>query len=185
MLYFVILTTCCTTLLAWQYKDLEALLIYRSDVVTDTSQWYRFITNGLLHASVKHLGGNMVTLALAGFMLLSKTTMGQVRFLGLYITGLFVSSYVSYVFHKDVVNVLFIEYGASGAVFAVVSANLLLTIRSRFVALAVITFIGLLEYRSIGVNDNVGHVAHLVGIIYGVAFTQLFVLLPKHYFSQR
>lgn len=77
-------------------------------------QYYRFITNGFLHANLLHIGFNMYLLYLLGLML--EPAIGSVRFAAIYFTALLVGS------GGALLATGAPSIGASGAIFGLMGA---------------------------------------------------------------
>ena len=122
-------------------------------------EWWRMITAAFLHASLIHLLFNMLMLWWFGQAL--ESALGPARFLGVYLVSALAGSAGALLFTPDTFTV-----GASGAVFGILGAGLVLERRQIFVfggsAFAVvalnIVFTFLISNISIG-----GHIGGLVG----------------------
>jgi len=159
-------------------------LIFWPPAVSIRNQYYRFITCGLIHADVLHLGFNMITLFFFG-RALELYYRGQLGlqhywYLVLYISALIVANIPSYLKRKDDYN--YRSLGASGAVCAVMFAFILIDpwetlylFGSRSLGIPAILYaVGFLVYTiymSKRGGDNVNHDAHLWGAVFGVVFT--------------
>jgi len=78
-------------------------------------EWYRLFTGAFLHASIIHIGFNMLLLFLLGRML--EPALGTPRFLLLYFASLLAGSFGALLLSPDSLTV-----GASGAVFGLIAA---------------------------------------------------------------
>ncbi|MCU4183075.1 rhomboid family intramembrane serine protease [Acidiferrimicrobium sp. IK] len=87
-------------------------------------QWYRLVTAAFLHLNVGHIFFNMVTLAIIGPAV--ETALGRVRFLALYLLAALGGSIASYLLGPLLTQ----SVGASGAIFGVMGAYLVLARRS-------------------------------------------------------
>jgi membrane associated rhomboid family serine protease len=123
-------------------------------------QWWRLLTGAFLHASLIHLGFNMLMLWWFGQAL--EALLGPVRFVGVYLVSALAGSAGALL----LVGPNALTVGASGAVFGILGAGLVLERRNVMVfggsALAVVAlnlaFTFLVANISIG-----GHVGGLVG----------------------
>ena len=122
--------------------------------------YYRLLTAAFLHASILHIALNMYALYLFGPPV--EAAIGRVRFAALYLVSALGGSALSYAF----ANPLIPSLGASGAVFGLLGAYLVLNRKlgrdtSGVMALLVINFVfGL-------VVPNIDWRAHLGGLITG------------------
>jgi membrane associated rhomboid family serine protease len=78
-------------------------------------EWYRLVTCGFLHASLVHIGFNMLLLYFLGRLL--EPALGTPRFLALYFASLLAGSLGALVLDPDALTL-----GASGAVFGLIAA---------------------------------------------------------------
>lgn len=78
-------------------------------------EWYRLITSGFLHASLFHIGFNMLLLFLLGRLL--EPALGTPRFLALYFASLLAGS-----FGVMLIDPNSLTLGASGAIFGIAGA---------------------------------------------------------------
>jgi membrane associated rhomboid family serine protease len=78
-------------------------------------EWYRLVTSGFLHASLIHIGFNMLLLFLLGRLL--EPALGTPRFLVLYFASLLAGSFGALVLDPNALTL-----GASGAVFGLAGA---------------------------------------------------------------
>jgi membrane associated rhomboid family serine protease len=83
-------------------------------------EWYRLITGGFLHASLLHIGFNMILLFMLGRML--EPALGTARFLALYFASLLAGAFGALLLTDPLVSTL----GASGAVFGLIGAAFVL-----------------------------------------------------------
>lgn len=82
-------------------------------------EWYRLITGGFLHASIFHIGFNMLLLFFLGRLL--EPALGTPRFLALYFASLLAGSFGALLLDPNALTV-----GASGAVFGLFGAGFLI-----------------------------------------------------------
>lgn len=83
-------------------------------------EWYRLVTGGFLHASLWHIGFNMLLLFFLGRML--EPALGTPRFLALYFASLLAGAFGALLLTDPWVNTV----GASGAVFGLFGAAFVL-----------------------------------------------------------
>jgi membrane associated rhomboid family serine protease len=92
--------------------------------VEDQGEWWRVVTSGFLHISWEHFFSNMVALLLLGLLL--GNALGAARFVVIYLGSLIAGSLFVLVFSPDSLTV-----GASGAVFGLAGAGLVVSWRQR------------------------------------------------------
>ncbi|MDA0201056.1 MAG: rhomboid family intramembrane serine protease [Bacteroidetes bacterium] len=141
----------------------------------------RLWTSGFLHVDLNHLFVNMLSLYFfAGPVVYN---LGELKFLALYFTSLYLGNYLSYRYHNADEN--YTAVGASGAVSGVVYSAVLLYPEMKMmllflpIPLPAYVFATLyLIYTMYGMKkqrDNIGHTAHFGGAIAGLLATIAFV----------
>ncbi len=158
-------------------------------------QVYQFISYAFLHADWMHIGGNMLFLYIFGNNVNDK--MGNAGYLAYYLAG-GVFAGILYVLVPDQVLPVI---GASGAIASVTGAFLVLFPRSHITVLLFLYIIGQYEisglwfilmffafdvWSNFTKSDNVAHVAHIGGTLFGfgTCFLLLWIrLLPRDQFD--
>lgn len=143
-------------------------------VAVATGEWWRLVTAAFLHASLWHVGLNMLALWILGGVL--EPLLGRARFLTVYLLSALGGASASYLFNDPRV----LSVGASGAVFGLLGAILVALRRlnrdvSGVVALLMINVV--LGF----VVPNIDWRAHLGGFLVGVVVTAAFVYAPRRY----
>ena len=180
----LVLVSTLVSFAAFQDQRVFQALLFEPFVIKARGQWYRFLTHAFIHANWPHLLVNMFVLFMFGRnveMLFGMITGGPVLFpyLGLYLGGILFSSLPS--FKKHIQNPGYRAVGASGAVSAVLFAQILM-LPTRNVGLLIVPVdlpawvFGILYlvyswYMDKRAGDNVAHDAHFYGAVYGVLFT--------------
>lgn len=124
-------------------------------------EWYRLITSGFLHASLIHIGFNMVLLYFLGRLL--EPALGTPRFLALYFASLLAGSLGVMLVDPNVLTL-----GASGAIFGLAGATFVIA-RGRGMD-AIATQIGFLIVINLVFGFSTAHVsvsAHVGGLVGG------------------
>lgn len=135
-------------------------------------EWYRLITAAFLHIQLAHLALNMIALWLFGPPL--EAVLGRWRFLTLYLLSALGGSVASYLFNPPTQQ----SVGASGAIFGLLGATLVIANRLRFDprAIAILIVLNLV----IGfVVSGIDWKAHIGGLITGAVVAGAFVYAPK------
>lgn len=125
-------------------------------------EWYRLLTSAFLHASLFHIGGNMLLLYFLGRIL--EPAIGTPRFLAIYFVSLFAGSLGALIFTPDGLSL-----GASGAVFGVLGAGFVIA-RGRGVE-SLASSIGFLIVLNLAISFGVPGIsvgAHIGGLVAGV-----------------
>jgi membrane associated rhomboid family serine protease len=162
----------------------KSKLLFHPVSIRTQGQWYRFISSGFIHADMVHLLINMFVLWSFGNAIenyLYPAFLGgftTVKFLGLYFGGIIVSSIPSYLKHRN--NSNYAALGASGGVSAVVFAAIIFAPWQNLYLygliaipqiLAGLAYLAYSWYQDKKGADNIGHMAHFTGAIWGFLFT--------------
>ena len=175
----ILILTCIVSFTAFSNQKVIDDLIFYPPAITQRNQWYRFVTNGVIHADIAHLAFNMFSFYLFGsfvekdFISLFNEN-GNIIFLAMYITALAVCLIPTYFQHKD--NYHYRSLGASGAVSAVVFAGIFLnpTIKIGLIIIPPIIpgfvfgplYLVLSAYMAKRGGDNINHSAHFWGAVW-------------------
>lgn len=186
----ILILTCIVSFTAFSNQKVIDDLIFYPPAITQRNQWYRFITNGVIHADIAHLAFNMFSFYLFGnfvekdFISLFNEN-GNILFLTMYVTALAVCLIPTYFQHKD--NYHYRSLGASGAVSAVVFAGIFLnpTIKIGLIIIPPIIpgfvfgplYLVLSAYMAKRGGDNINHSAHFWGAVWGIVFVIITCLL--------
>jgi rhomboid protease GluP len=150
---------------------LDALM--KDDARILAGEWWRLVTVALVHGSLMHLAFN--AFALWDLGALAETLFGRTRFLAVFVVGTAVATVASVVWNPSP------AVGASGGVFAVVGALLVLALRSRGTLaepfrrrlvrdMVVIVGVNLVFGFTVTYVDNAAHLGGLVaGALLGAA----------------
>jgi membrane associated rhomboid family serine protease len=130
-------------------------------------EWYRLVTGGFLHASLIHIGFNMLLLFFLGRLL--EPALGTPRFAVLYFASLLAGSFGALLLDPNALTV-----GASGAVFGLAGATFVIArgrgmdaIAGEIGFLIVINLIFSFSFRNISVGGHLGGLA--AGVICALA----------------
>lgn len=147
----------------------------------------RMFSSAFLHVDYVHLLLNMYVLYIFAPLILN--SLGEFKFIILYLGSLFAGNYLSLKYHKD--EMYYSAVGASGAVAGIVYAAILLSPNMTLFMFPLpipipgyIFGIGYLLYSVYGMKKqlgNVGHAAHLGGAIGGYG---LMLLVYPQIFEQ-
>lgn len=143
-------------------------------------QWWRFITSMFLHADVDHLVGNMLMLYLAGEV--AERYLGKKWYVTLYFFSGITGSLL-YALYEYFTGSYAETIGASGAVFGIIGALLVIVIchKGKYGDITIGRMGFMLFYMMyMGLRtSNVNNAAHIGGLIGGILLTSLYVLLQK------
>lgn len=178
--------TCLISFVLMKNRDGQLFLIFHPVTIREKNQWYRFLTSGFIHADAMHLIINMFVLWSFGNAVekfLYPAFLGEnigPKFLILYFGGIVVSSIPSYLRHSH--NSGYAALGASGGVSAVVFAAIMFAPWENLYLYGAIPIPQILAgagylyyswYKDRSADDNIGHMAHFTGALWGFVFTGL------------
>ncbi len=152
-----------------------------------TKEYFRLLSAGFVHGDYIHLAINMFVLYSFGSIIEKVFTMdqfygpvmGRIVFLGMYLLNIVAASIPTFYKHRH--NPRFASVGASGAVSGLVFIYVVIFPYDQ-ISLLILPFIGFpaillgvgyLIYSSYAAkksNDNIDHVAHFYGALFGIAF---------------
>ena len=180
----IVAITCLISFMLMENQAGKSKLIFHPVTIKKHQQWYRFITSGFIHADMMHLAINMFVLWSFGnaienyyypYFLDESIT---IKFLFLYFGGVIVSSIPSYQRHSN--DSRYAALGASGGVSAVVFAAVMFAPWQNLYLYGIIAIpqilagVAYLYYSWVKDKkgtDNIGHMAHFTGAIWGFMFT--------------
>ena len=180
----IVAVTCLVSMSLMQDRDGKARLLLHPYTIKREQQWYRFLSSGFIHADGMHLAINMFVLWSFGNAVENTYypaflgSLSTTKFLFLYLGGIVVASIPSYLRHAD--NPNYAALGASGGVSAVVFAVILfapwqnlylygvLAIPQIVAGVAYLSYSWYMDKRAV---DNIGHMAHFTGAMWGFVFT--------------
>ncbi|MFN5135720.1 MAG: rhomboid family intramembrane serine protease [Chitinophagaceae bacterium] len=179
----IIIITSLVSFSAFSNEKLMNGLIFYPPAIHKNNQWYRFFSNGLLHADLTHLLFNMFSLYLFGRLVETSFSeifgeTGKLLYLAMYVLALGACLIPTY--NKNKENYHYRSLGASGAVSAVIFASILLNplmgmglfFIPVFIAAFLFGFIYLAvsSWLDIKGGGNINHSAHIFGALFGVGF---------------
>jgi membrane associated rhomboid family serine protease len=127
-----------------------------------SGEYWRLLTAGFLHFSLIHVAVNMFSLYILGRDV--EITLGTARFVGIYLTSLLGGSALVLLFE----NPLAINAGASGAIFGLMGATLVVVLKAKIPAGMVLGVIGINVVLSLTI-PNISLWAHMGGLFFGAA----------------
>lgn len=149
-------------------------------------QWQRLITSMFLHADVDHLAGNMLMLYMAGELV--EKYVGKRRFAILYFfSG--ISGSLLYAVYEFFTGRYVDSIGASGAVFGVIGALLVIVARHRGryadITLGRMGFMLVYMFYMGLRTSNVNNAAHIGGLLGGMILTVFYMLIGNRESGRR
>jgi membrane associated rhomboid family serine protease len=135
-------------------------------------QYWRLLTAGFLHASLIHLGLNMLSLWFIGRVL--EPGIGRINFLAIYFASLFAGSFGALLFdpRTPTLGASTAIFGIFGALIVVAQARRIPLWQSGLLPVLLLNFVFTLTYPGISIG---GHVGGLVGgLICGELVVELY-----------
>ncbi|MBV6698751.1 rhomboid family intramembrane serine protease [Kitasatospora aureofaciens] len=142
-------------------------------VADGPGQWYRLLTATFLHVQLWHVGVNMLALWWTGPVL--EAALGRLRFLALYLVSGLAGSAFAFLIAGNLMN----SVGASGAIYGLFGATVVMQIRNRGPlgpVMALLVFNLILTFSAAGVID---WRAHLGGLVVGALTATGLMFAPR------
>ena len=179
----LLVITVALSLFGFGNKKVINDFIFYPPAIKRDNEWWRFITNGFIHADLGHLAFNMFSLYMFGefvekYFIVLFNEKGKALYLAMYLTALVVCLIPTYIMQRN--SNSYRSLGASGAVSAVVFAGVFLdpTIKiGLFIIPPIIPgfifgplYLLMTIYMSRRGGDNINHSAHFWGSVWGLGF---------------
>lgn len=170
MTLLIILITCLVSFAAFSNQTMMEKYKFSPYKVNRNGEHIRWISHGFLHADINHLLFNMIALFCFGNRAES-IFMPNIVFIAFYLLAIIVSSIPDYIQHKN--NPYYSSVGASGAINSVLFSAILLSpwMMINLIIPAILFGILYLMFSlkmSKQNTDNIGHMAHFSGAIFGI-----------------
>jgi len=186
----IIVVTCLVSYKGFNDRSFFEQLKHHPHSESKNGEWYRMISSGFLHADWMHLGFNMFVFYNFGEIIESLfvsqfgTTQGRTVYLLFYLAIIVLSSFPTFIKHKD--NYGYGAIGASGAVSGILFVFILLQpwemLYLLFIPIPIpavifgILYLAYSSWASKNAKDNIGHDAHFYGAIFGMIIS--IILIP-------
>ena len=134
--------------------------------------WWQLVTSGFTHVALLHIAFNMFALYVLGPQL--ELVIGRARFLALYLLSLLAASaLVMWAAPEQQATV-----GASGAIFGLMGALLVVALKLRAQVQGILLWIGINFFLTISVS-GISWQGHLGGFVGGVVIAGILVYAPR------
>ncbi len=171
------------SIMAFRNPTLLYKLIGWPNRTASEHEYYRLFTGGLVHADYIHLLVNLFVMYQFGTIVeLQYRDLfgdnGVYLYLALVVLGIIVPNLIDMLLHKNQLN--YRSLGASGSVSAVLFAFVLFNPWSKLYLYGIIPLYSIVAavlyiiysiYQDKRAKDNVNHMAHLTGAVFGFVFT--------------
>jgi membrane associated rhomboid family serine protease len=181
----IILINVIISLVAFRDQDAFYKLCFWPERVWHDREWIRILSGGFLHANMTHLFFNMFSLFFFGpfvedSFMSEFGSAGHTAFIIFYVAAIVFANIPDLLEHKNDQN--YRAVGASGAVSAVIFASILYNpVTTIYVFFFPVTaylfgvlFLAYSAYMSRRQMDNIGHLAHFSGAVFGIIFPLIF-----------
>lgn len=149
-------------------------------IVESTKEYYRFITSVFIHADVDHLFSNMLVLFFLGNSVEKK--IGHVKYFLLFFISAIAGNIVSAAY-ESYFNQMYLSVGASGAVYGILGAVLLLVVvkGGSWETITLPRMLLMLGYSLYSgfMMTNINNAAHIGGFVSGLFVMGLFCVVDK------
>jgi membrane associated rhomboid family serine protease len=183
--FIIILINVIISLVAFRDQDAFYKLCFWPERVWHDREWIRILSGGFLHANMTHLFFNMFSLFFFGpfvedSFMSECGSAGHTAFIIFYVAAIVFANIPDLLEHKNDQN--YRAVGASGAVSAVIFASILYNpVTTIYVFFFPVTaylfgvlFLAYSAYMSRRQMDNIGHLAHFSGAVFGIIFPLIF-----------
>lgn len=149
-------------------------------LIMDGHEYYRLITHFFLHFGWDHLFNNMISLLVLGYA--TELVLGRVRFFSLYFLSGIAAGVASLIYNLNSGDPN-VSAGASGAIFGLSGALLILVIRGNrgrrsTEVIRYLIYMALSLYSGF-LDPSIDHMAHLGGFVFGALLCILMTLGKK------
>jgi|688.fasta_scaffold177007_3 membrane associated rhomboid family serine protease len=177
----IIICTVLISLVAFQNNEAFERLSFHPFSIIQRKEWQRMISVGFVHNDISHLLFNMLTLYFFGtnveqyFIYLFENR--PIIFIAFYFVALIVSGIPDLIMNRN--NYNYRAVGASGAVSSIVFASILFDPRATiylqmFIPIPALLYAAAYLFYSFYMarkgTDNIGHLTHFAGAIFGLIF---------------
>ncbi|MER8099565.1 rhomboid family intramembrane serine protease [Kitasatospora sp. NPDC094016] len=157
----------------WELYSAGRAILGGPDGVADgPSQWYRLLTSVFLHLQWWHIGMNMVVLYWLGPAL--ETALGRLRFLALYLLSGLGGSTLAFLIDGNALR----SVGASGAIFGLIGATVVMQLRNRGPLAPVMAFLVFNLVVTFSRTD-IDWRAHIGGLVVGALTAAGLMYAPR------
>lgn len=179
----IVVITCIVSYMALTNESLFMRLAHHPYLEARSGQYHRLLTSGFVHGSWNHLAINMFVLWQFGSMIeiyfeqMFGAGMSSAFYIGFYLSAIVVANLGTFFKHRN--HQGFRSVGASGVTSALVFIYSFLDPWAMFIfppvpaILFAVLYVGYSTWAARQDRDNIDHLAHLYGGLYGIVFLVL------------
>jgi membrane associated rhomboid family serine protease len=198
MTIILIAITVICSFLAWNNPSVLSKSIHNPYMAFHRKEYYRLLSSGFIHGDYMHLFFNMYSLYLFGdaieyYFNEAFGSSGSYYFLALYLIGIVFANLPDFFSKKN--NPAYSSLGASGGVSSIVFASVILSPLSKMgifpIPVMIPAYIFAVIYVAYSIymdkrqGDNINHMAHLWGGIWGVLFVAVSIPASIPFFFEQ
>lgn len=150
------------------FNEYSHYFVQINDVIFRDFEIWRLFTAMFIHGDLIHLFSNMFGLFLFGVFV--ESFFSRKDFLLIY----FVSGLLGNIFSLFLLPSYIISFGASGAVFGLIGASLIIVIKERYTPLIFISLVYVLYFLVSSFTPGINYFAHIFGLIGGLLLGYFF-----------
>lgn len=160
-----------------QDMELYFLFVQINNYVIERLELWRLFTSMFLHSDILHLISNLIGLLLFG------TFIENLASKRAYLIIYFVSGIIGNVMSLFLLDPNVISLGASGAIYGLIGATVMIIILERNTAQLLITFVYLIYFIITSFSPNINYASHIFGLISGFILGYFLIRrsIPKRY----
>ncbi len=150
------------------FNEYSHYFVQINDVIFRDFEIWRLFTAMFIHGDLIHLFSNMFGLFLFGVFV--ESFFSRKDFLLIY----FISGLLGNIFSLFLLPSYIISFGASGAVFGLIGASLIIVIKERYTPLIFISLVYVLYFLVSSFTPGINYFAHIFGLIGGLLLGYFF-----------
>lgn len=178
------------SLVCFKDNNLRSKLIHNPYKAFKYKEYYRLLTSGFIHADYLHLFLNMYAMYLFGgavetYFQYYFGSLSSMYFIGLFFLGIIIANLPDFFQKKDMPY--YNSLGASGGVSSIVFASIILSPLTKLMIFPIplpmpayvfaAVYIGYSVYMNRRQSDNINHMAHMWGGLWGVVY--MIIIYPQ------
>ena len=162
-----------------QDAEIYLFFVQINDRILERLELWRLFTSMFLHSDILHLVSNIIGLLLFGTFI--ENLASKKAYLIIY----FVSGIIGNIMSLFLLPPNVISLGASGAIYGLIGATVMIIILERNTAQLIITFVYLIYFIITSFSPQINYASHIFGLISGFVLGYYFIrgTIPEKYTS--